>query len=139
MHRGELLIEVDADKWAERLHKRASGQDIFLSIGCTVSHDTCTACGHQAHTLDEHCDHIKKHAGMLLEDGTRVAMINDNPKFYDISGVNVPADTMAYVLRKVASGENAENVIASKYLMNMTRSGLPLNKLSSVLSKLSKI
>lgn len=139
MHRGELLIEVDADKWAERLHKRASGQDIFLSIGCTVASDLSSCCGHRAHTLDEHCDHIKKHAGMLLEDGTRVAMINDNPKFYDISGVNVPADTMAYVLRKVASGENAQSVIASKYLMNMTRPGLPLNKLSSVLSKLSKI
>ena len=107
MHRGELLIEVDADKWAERLHKRASGQDIFLSIGCQVASDLSSCCGHRAHTLDEHCDHIKKHAGMLLEDGTRVAMINDNPKFYDISGVNVPADTMAYVLRKVASGENA--------------------------------
>ena len=107
MHRGELLIEVDVDKWADRLHKRASGQDIFLSIGASLASDACSACGHRAHTLDEHCDHIKKQAGMMLEDGTRICMINDNPKFYDISGVNVPADTMAYVLRKVASGAPA--------------------------------
>lgn len=31
-------------------------------------------------------------------------MINDAPRFYDISGVNVPADKMAFVIRKVASG-----------------------------------
>lgn len=139
MHRGELLIEVDADKWAARLNKRASGQDIFLSIGCQVNHDTCTACGHQAHTLDEHCEHIKKHAGLVLEDGTKVAMINDNPKFYDISGVNVPADTMAYVLRKVASGETAQNAVQARYLMNAVRGPLPFNKVASTLSKLSKI
>ena len=139
MHRGELLIEVDADKWAERLHKRASGQDIFLSIGCSLAEDCCSACGHRAHTLDEHCEHIKKHAGMLLQDGTKVCMINDNPRFYDISGVNVPADTMAYVLRKVASGETAKNAIESKYLMNATRVPLNFSKIASTLSKLSKI
>ena len=139
MHRGELLIEVDADKWAARLHKRASGQDIFLSIGCTVNSDLSSCCGHRAHTLDEHCEHIKKHAGMLLQDGTKVCMINDNPKFYDISGVNVPADTMAYVLRKVASGERAQTVISTKYLMNAVRPGMTFSKVASVLSKLSKI
>lgn len=66
-------------------------------------------------------------------------MINDNPKFYDISGVNVPADTMAYVLRKVASGERAETVISTKYLMNAVRPGMAFSKVASVLSKLSKI
>ena len=139
MHRGELLIEVDADKWAARLNKRASGQDIFLSIGCQVKTDCCSACGHRAHTLDEHCQHIKKQAGMLLEDGTKICMINDNPRFYDISGVNVPADTMAYVLRKVASGSSAQSAIESKYLVNATRGPMPFNKAASMLSKLSKI
>ena len=139
MHRGELLIEVDVDKWAPRLQKRASGQDIFLSIGCSLTCDCCSVCGHRAHTLDEHCEHIKKHAGLMLEDGTRVAMINDNPKFYDISGVNVPADTMAYVLRKVASGESAEDAIAYKYLANATRPPISFSKIASTLSKLSKI
>lgn len=139
MHRGELLIEVDADKWAPRLQKRASGQDIFLSIGCTVASDLSSCCGHRAHTLDEHCEHIKKQAGMVLEDGTKICMINDNPKFYDISGVNVPADTMAYVLRKVASGSSAQSAIESKYLVNATRGPMPFNKAASTLAKLSKI
>lgn len=66
-------------------------------------------------------------------------MINDNPRFYDISGVNVPADTMAYVLRKIASGETAKNAIESKYLMNATRVPLNFSKIASTLSKLSKI
>jgi hypothetical protein len=34
-------------------------------------------------------------------------MFNDAPSFYDISGVNVPADPIAFVLRKIASGASA--------------------------------
>ena len=41
MHRGELIIAVDTDKWADRLHKKASGQNIYLSMGCVVEKDTC--------------------------------------------------------------------------------------------------
>lgn len=137
MHRGELLIQVDVQKWAPRLNKRASGQDIFLSVGASLKRDLCSACGHQAHTFDQHCDHIKKQAGAILEDGTAICMINDAPKFYDISGVNVPADSMAFVLRKVASGEAAEPVIAQRYLYNMTRPSMGISKAAKLLNKLS--
>ena len=45
MHRGQLLIQVDVDMWAPRLQKRASGQDIYLSVGASMDHDVCSACG----------------------------------------------------------------------------------------------
>lgn len=99
----------------------------------------CSACGNEAHTLDEHCQHIKKQAGMTLQDGTRICMINPEPKFYDISGVNVPADTMAYVLRKVASGAPAEDAIQERYLFNTSRPPMSFSKIASTLSKLSAI
>lgn len=137
MHRGELLIQVDVQKWAPRLNKRASGQDIYLSVGASLPRDICSACGHEAHTFDQHCHHIKKQAGAILQDGTTICMINDAPKFYDISGVNVPADSMAFVLRKVASGEAAQSVVAQRYLYNMTRPSMGISKAASLLNKLS--
>lgn len=138
MHRGQLLIEVDTDKWSDRLHKKANGQDIFLSVGASLPRDICSLCGHQAHTFDQHCQHIKKTAGLIVSDGTKIGMINDAPKFYDISGVNVPADQMAYVLRKVASGQPAKNAIyAAKFLAS--RNPMGLSKVARLLSKLSKM
>lgn len=98
----------------------------------------CTVCGHQAHTLDQHCDHVKKHAGMILQDGTKIGMINDSPKFYDISGVDVPADQMAFVLRKIASGDSAAKAIeASKFIA--TRPPMSFSKAASILHKLAQI
>lgn len=51
MHRGELLIAVDTDKWRRRLDKKANGQDIFLSIGAELPFDICSVCHNKAHTL----------------------------------------------------------------------------------------
>lgn len=139
MHRGQLLIEVDTDLWQQRLNKRASGQDIYLSIGSSVPFDICSACGNKAHTLKQHCDHITKQAGWLLNDGTKVCMLNDAPKFYDISGVNVPADQMAFALRKIASGANASQAIAQAHSQVMTRPSMGSSKAAHILSKLAKM
>jgi hypothetical protein len=38
-------------------------------------------------------------------------MLNDKLSFYDISGVDVPADKMAFVIRKVASGAPVQDAI----------------------------
>lgn len=138
MHRGQLLIQVDTDKWAQRLNKKANGQDIFLSVGASLKNDYCTACGNAAHTLDQHCQHIKKHAGMVLSDGTKIGMINDAPKFYDISGVNVPADQMAFVLRKVASGDSAAKAIEAARFQ-ATRPPMALSKAARLLGKLAQL
>lgn len=139
MHRGQLLIEVDADKWAQRLNKRASGQDIYLSIGCSQDHDVCSVCGNIAHTLKEHCDHVNMHKLAVYQDGTRCCMFNDAPSFYDISGVNVPADPIAFVLRKVASGQPAQKAIALSRYMVGTRPPMVINKAAALLTKLSKM
>ena len=139
MHRGQLLIEVDADKWAQRLNKRASGQDIYLSIGCSEDHDVCSVCGNIAHTLKQHCDHVNMHKLAVYQDGTRCCMFNDAPSFYDISGVNVPADPIAFVLRKVASGVPAQKAVSAARYMVGTRAPMVMNKAASTLSKLSKM
>jgi hypothetical protein len=140
MSRGELIIGVDKNKWARRLQKKANGENIYLSIGCSVPYDTCTICGHQAKTASQHCDHIKKHRLQLYDCGIRASMMNDQPMFYDISGVDVPADKIAFVLRKVASGEQSIKEASLEALINHgTRRAIPMNKAALLLDKLSRL
>lgn len=143
MYRGELLIAVDNDKWRDRLQKKASGHDIYLSIGASVPYDTCVLCGRQAKTASEHCDHFKKHRGQLFECGKTASVMNDKPSFYDISGVNVPADKIAFVLRKMASTDKNFNKTASvKPIMPdeiVTRPPMLLTKAASLLAKLAEM
>lgn len=137
MHRGELIISVDDEKWGPRLHKKASGQDIYLSMGCRVSHDTCSRCLRQAKVASEHCDHFKRHRGELGDDGVRNFVINDAPHFYDISGVDVPADRIAYVLRKVASEEGAAPTLGEARGMLGFRRGMSTYPAARLLAKLA--
>lgn len=141
MHRGELIICVDNDKWADRLEKKASGQNIYLSMGCVVNFDTCRVCGRQAKTASEHCDHFKKMRCQIMDDGTQCSVINDAPHFYDISGVDVPADRIAFVLRKVASEEcdNAKTAAFEALDTLGTRPPMLLTKAATILKKLSKM
>lgn len=137
MHRGELIIAVDTEKWAPRLQRKAQGQNIYLSMGCEVKKDTCRCCGREAHTMAEHCDHFKHHRCQIMDDGTQCSVINDAPKFYDISGVDVPADRIAFVLRKVASGAKASDSYVEAYDTLSSRPSMLLTKSARMLSKLS--
>jgi len=141
MFRGELLIAVDNDKWRDRLQKKASGKDIYLSIGCTVPYDTCMICHRQAKTANQHCDHFKKHRGQLYEDGTVAGVMNDSPSFYDISGVDVPADRIAFVLRKMASvpGTMAKEASFDAITTLGSRRPMLLTKAASILAKLAEM
>ena len=139
MHRGELIIAVDTNKWARRLEKKASGQNIYLSMGCLVPADRCLRCGRVAKTASEHCDHFKHHRLEVGEDGVQNSVLNDSPEFYDISGVDVPADKIAFVLRKVASGDMAKEASLEAVSAYGTRRPMLLTKAASVLSKLSKL
>jgi len=65
--------------------------------------DVCSHCGHKAPTASDHCEHIKKMLGQVLEDGTKIYMKNPKPKYFDLSLVFKPADRIAYTLRKVAA------------------------------------
>lgn len=140
MQRGELIIAVDAKKWEPRLQRKAKGQDIFLSIGADVPRDLCSICHKSAHTMNEHCDHFKKHRLRVYDSGDVSCVFNDTPSFYDISGVDVPADKIAFVLNKVASGEmtskqasvEAISAYGFRRPMLLTKAALMLDKLSNM-------
>ena len=141
MQRGELLIAVDNDKWRDRLQKKASGKDIYLSIGASVPKDICVICGRFAKTASEHCDHFKKHRGQLFDCGKVACVMNDSPSFYDISGVDVPADRIAFVLRKVASTDKVMAKTASAEALTTlgARTPMLLTKAASILAKLAEM
>ncbi len=117
MHRGELIIKVQNDKWEPELEKLASGDDIAFSMSCKVPYDICSICGNRAPSRKEYCDHLKNEMSRVKEAGHQVFAINDRPLFFDISGVFRPADRIAYGLRKVASAGGAvEEFIPSAQL-----------------------
>ena len=99
----------------------------------------CRACGRMAKTASEHCDHFKKMRCQTLEDGTQCSVINDAPNFYDISGVDVPADRIAFVLRKVASGEQTKEASLEAVSVRMPRKPMLLTKSALLLDKLSRM
>ena len=138
---GELLIAVDTDKWRDRLQKKASGKDIYLSIGASVPSDCCVLCGRIAKTANQHCDHFKKARGQLFDCGKVASVMNDSPSFYDISGVDVPADRIAFVLRKMASvpGTMAKEASLDAIMSYGTRRPILLTKAASLLSKLAEM
>lgn len=73
-----------------------------------VSVHNCSICGHKAHTEDEHCEHVKMHPGQWDKDGNAICMISDRGVYHDISRVHVPAERIAFSLKKVASGVDTE-------------------------------
>lgn len=146
MKRGELLIAVDTEKWAPRLQKKAKGDNIYLSIGASVPRDVCVICGHIAKTANEHCSHFKHHRGELYDCGVRSCVMNDSPDFYDISGVNTPADKIAFVLQEVGGEKDSLKKSASLHdalvaarLATPTRPPMVLTKSAQLLHKLSRM
>lgn len=112
MDRGELIIGVDDDLWRDELHKVAQEKPIYFSMGCDVPFDICSICGNVRKDLKEDCEH----AGDLCKtasDGTVVCRFNTRPILHDISGVRSPADKIAFGLRKVASDDSREPVMAA--------------------------
>ena len=99
----------------------------------------CTACHRMAKTAKEHCDHFNKMRCQVLDDGTRVGVINDAPHFYDISGVDVPADRIAFVLRKVASGEMPKEASVQAFRLLGARVPMLMTKSARILSKLAEM
>ena len=110
MQRGELLLEVDNDVWSKELEKLASGDNVYLSMGCLVPTDCCSICGNRAASREEYCEHLTNHMGQLDKEGNAVFAINDKQTFHDISGVLVPADKIACGLRFVKGMEKAASL-----------------------------
>jgi len=103
MHRGELLLEVNTEKWAADLEKLATGEHINWSMGCSIPHDICSYCHNKAATASDYCEHVRYGKLNLDKEGNQIYMINDQPMFHDISKVKTPADQIAYTLSKVAN------------------------------------
>lgn len=105
MHRVELILKVrrDAPGAEMVLLKLELGQQIYVSMGCSVVADRCSICGNMAKTRAEYCDHLRYNMKKILDDGRQVFAFNPDPHFFDISIVNKPADPTAYALDKVAS------------------------------------
>jgi len=106
MHRVELIVGIYNDKDPDSIEKLARGEDLPVSMACSVPHDICNICQNKAKTRKEYCDHITKYATQILDDGRQVGMINERPSFFDISKVHRNADRIAFTLRKVASADS---------------------------------
>lgn len=107
MDRIELLLALDNDKCRDEIEKVHKGEDAPVSMGSKQAKDVCSLCGHEAKTAAQHCDHVKYHLGEVAEDGTKIAMLNPDPSYFDISLVFKPADRAAYTLSKLASPQRA--------------------------------
>ena len=103
MRRVEIIVELPAQKNREVINKINAGQYPKTSMGCRVPYDVCSICGNKAKTRSQYCNHLKIYMGRLWNDGKRVYAINVNPKFFDNSWVDRPAEATAGVLAKVAS------------------------------------
>lgn len=69
-----------------------------------ISVHNCTICGHRSRTRKDYCACITEFGlGKTLEDGRRIGVINDYPRFFDISFVFIGADKTAYSMAKLGS------------------------------------
>lgn len=102
MHRVELLLEVHKNRAPEIIQRIEGNEKIAVSMGCKVPWDRCTICYKKASKADEYCEHIKTAKNKIFADGRKVAMVNEMPRFFDISFVTIPADRGGYMMKKVA-------------------------------------
>lgn len=94
-----------------------------VSMGCTIGHSTCTACGKDIYTEQDMCNCLKQSRNnrVISKSGTaiKVAELLRKIAFYELSVVGSPACPTAYVidaiseiipgrLLKVASSEKME-------------------------------
>ena len=108
MKRVELVVAIDHERCeknggAKTLQKIHDGQYPSTSMGCRVPYDTCSICGNHAKTRAQYCDHMKLMPGKIYEDGRKVFVYNDYPRFFDISFVFIGADRTSFVLEKIAN------------------------------------
>ncbi|MEC8306235.1 MAG: hypothetical protein VXZ72_00035 [Chlamydiota bacterium] len=108
MKRVELVVAIDHERCeknggAKTLQKIHDGEYPSTSMGCRVPYDRCSICGNHARTRAEYCEHMKLMPGKILDDGRKVFVYNDYPRFFDISFVFIGADRTSFVLEKIAN------------------------------------
>lgn len=110
MKRVELIAAIDHERCERNggkdvLQKIHDGKYPSTSMGCRVPYDECSICGHKAKTRAQYCDHMKLTPGKILDDGRKVFVYNQYPRFFDISFVFIGADRTSFVLEKLAARE----------------------------------
>lgn len=119
MQRIDLIVALNATKEAaernkgfladKEMEKIAKGEDIPVSMACTIPYDQCSACGNKARSQADYCTSAtckaggcKDNLGKLVKLGSDVHHLhvtNHNPRWFDISFVGRPADRTAYAGR----------------------------------------
>lgn len=96
MHRVELIVHMDKDKAEEEYEMAKKGSALSFSMSCRVPNDRCSICGNKAKNVYSYCDHLGHHMGQYMDGFKKYAFAyNDEPTFFDISRVKVPADRIA--------------------------------------------
>ena len=108
MERIETISFVNNDEWDSELNKIASGTNHPVSMAAKVNFDICSACGNVSEGADDYCNHIKFFKNAILEDGHHICMVNEDPTFFDQSGVSVNADRLGFSIGIVDVGESKE-------------------------------
>lgn len=103
--RVEVIVAADRSnpKADDIIRKIENGERIEVSMGCRVPFDRCSVCNNRASTRAKYCSHLKNDMNKLMPDGTRVMAYNDDPAFFDVSVVTIPADPSSGAMEKIAA------------------------------------
>jgi intein/homing endonuclease len=78
---------------------------------CLCGHSICSICGHKAYNENQYCEHITQmKAQTIFHEGEYKQVYEDNRQccFIELSWVDVPADSGANLLEKVATSDPIE-------------------------------
>ena len=102
MKRVELVLELDNEKAKPVIKRLDKGELPAVSMGCRVPKDTCSVCGNEATKVANYCEHLKDNMNKVMPNGKKVYAINNQPKFFDISVVTIPAEKTASFIKKIS-------------------------------------
>lgn len=155
MGRVELMVALYGTKEAADRHQAyvadlemddlAKGNDIPVSMACSVSRDFCSYCKNAAPRAADYCrgtdeggrckaGGLKNRMGALVEvDGDLHHLHADNPdpRFFDISRVFRPADRIAYVTGSLQKAAGYHGVVKSADLARILGVTVPARVLVS--------
>lgn len=108
----ELLLEVDGKAFPKLANALIEGKVNAVSMGCNVEYTVCSVCNHEADSMDDYCDHIKKKGTTFKTGNVSKLAYEDcyNINFFEISAVFDPADVTALFTEPVI--KNATTKIA---------------------------
>lgn len=132
MHRVELLIDLENSKAPDLAERIANGEFPPVSMGCRVPYDVCSICGNHAPTRAQYCNHAKFQMRDVI-NGMKVSVLNPSPKLFDLSWVFKPADSTAFMMKKVAEAAyEISGLKAGEYLDAMDEQKLAAKKMAVI-------